>query len=93
MYPLLKEIHRNPVLWLWAFMPAVFVAQQVNPEAHTLLFVLGTRLDPDRVEFCEMRHRMGRGMTLVRRRAGLIPASVFQEGKGGRNNGPECGEL
>src|SRR5436305_7598957 len=37
---LLEEIRRNPVLWLLAFVPAVFVAQQSNPEAHTLLFVL-----------------------------------------------------
>jgi Ca2+:H+ antiporter len=40
MNPLLKEIRRNPVLWLLAFVPAVFVAQQVEPEAHTLLFVV-----------------------------------------------------
>jgi Ca2+:H+ antiporter len=40
MKPLLEEIRRNPVLWLLAFVPAVFVAQQLNPEAHTLLFVL-----------------------------------------------------
>jgi len=46
MNPLLKEIRRNPVLWLWAFVPAVFVAKQVKPQVHTLLFVLGTRLDP-----------------------------------------------
>src|SRR5437763_6019914 len=37
---LLEEIRRNPVLWLLAFVPAVFVAKQANPEAHTLLFVL-----------------------------------------------------
>src|SRR5947207_12504744 len=40
MNPLLREIRRNPVLWLLAFVPAVFVAQQLKPEAHTLLFVL-----------------------------------------------------
>src|SRR5436305_11515476 len=40
MSPLLREIRRNPVLWLLAFVPAVFVAQQLKPEAHTLLFVL-----------------------------------------------------
>jgi hypothetical protein len=84
MSPLLREIRRNPVLWLWAFVPAVFVAQQIKPEAHILLFVLGTRLDPDQVEFCGMRHRMGGGMTLVERRAASILASVFQEGKGGK---------
>src|SRR6201988_434884 len=36
---LLREIRRNPVLWLLAFVPVVFVAQEVKPEAHTLLFV------------------------------------------------------
>jgi len=77
MNPLLKEIRRNPVLWLWAFVPIVFVAKQVKPEAHTLLFVLGTRLDPDRVEFCEMRHRMGGDMTLVDRRAAFVLVSIF----------------
>ncbi len=40
MAPLLKEIRDNPVLWLLAFVPAVFVAQALEPEAHTLLFVL-----------------------------------------------------
>ena len=37
---LLKEIRHNPLLWLLAFVPAVFVAQAIKPEAHTLLFVL-----------------------------------------------------
>ncbi|SIT56790.1 hypothetical protein BQ8794_30239 [Mesorhizobium prunaredense] len=37
---MLKEIRDNPVLWLLAFVPAVFVAQALEPEAHTLLFVL-----------------------------------------------------
>src|SRR3954449_2614188 len=40
MNPLLKEIRRNPVLWLLAFVPVVFVAQKLKPEAHTLLFIL-----------------------------------------------------
>src|SRR5438105_4379944 len=40
MNPLLKEIRRNPVLWLLAFVPVVLIAQHVKPEAHTLLFVL-----------------------------------------------------
>src|SRR5437879_10799277 len=40
MSPLLQEIRRNPVLWLLAFVPVVFAAQQWQPEAHTLLFVL-----------------------------------------------------
>jgi Ca2+:H+ antiporter len=37
---LLKEIRHNPLLWLLVFVPAVFVAERLAPEAHTLLFVL-----------------------------------------------------
>ena len=37
---LLKEIRHNPLLWLLAFVPTVFVAHKIKPEAHTLLFVL-----------------------------------------------------
>ena len=37
---LLKEIRHNPVLWLLAFVPVVFAGQKVDPEAHTMLFVL-----------------------------------------------------
>lgn len=40
MNPLLQEIRRNPLLWLLAFVPIMFAAAQVKPEAHTLLFVL-----------------------------------------------------
>jgi Ca2+:H+ antiporter len=40
MNPLLKEIRHNPVFWLLAFVPVVFVAKNINHEAHTLLFVL-----------------------------------------------------
>jgi Ca2+:H+ antiporter len=40
MHHLLKEIRRNPLLWLLAFVPVVFAAAQLKPEAHTLLFVL-----------------------------------------------------
>ncbi len=40
MNPLLKEIRQNPLLWLLAFVPVVFVAKNINHEAHTLLFVL-----------------------------------------------------
>ncbi len=40
MKHLAQEIRRNPLLWLLAFVPAVFVAASVSPEAHTLLFVL-----------------------------------------------------
>ena len=40
MNPLLKEIRHNHLLWLLAFVPALFVAQKLKPEAHTLLFVV-----------------------------------------------------
>jgi Ca2+:H+ antiporter len=40
MNPLLKAIRHNPLLWLLAFVPTVFAATKLNPEAHTLLFVL-----------------------------------------------------
>jgi len=40
MQRLLKEIRHNPLLWLLAFVPVVFAAQKLKPEAHTLLFVL-----------------------------------------------------
>ena len=37
---LLGEIRRNPLLWLLAFVPALFAAQTLRPDAHTMLFVL-----------------------------------------------------
>jgi Ca2+:H+ antiporter len=40
MMILFKEIRHNPLLWLLAFVPVVFAAEKLNPEAHTLLFVL-----------------------------------------------------
>jgi Ca2+:H+ antiporter len=40
MTPLFKDIHRNPILWLLVFVPAVFIAERNRPEAQTLLFVL-----------------------------------------------------
>ena len=40
MTGLLAALRHNPLLWLLAFVPAVFIAKQVNHEAHTLLFVL-----------------------------------------------------
>ncbi len=40
MNGLLTEIRRNPLLWLLAFVPALFVAQRLRPESHSLLFVL-----------------------------------------------------
>jgi Ca2+:H+ antiporter len=38
--PLLKEIRHDPLLWLLALVPVVLIAQVLEPEAHTLLFVL-----------------------------------------------------
>ena len=40
MHPLLREIRHNPLLWLLAFVPVLFVAHKLKPEAHTLHFVL-----------------------------------------------------
>ena len=40
MNPLLQEIRRNPLLWLLIFVPAVFIVEKVEPQAHTLHFVL-----------------------------------------------------
>lgn len=37
---LLHEIRRNPLLWLLAFVPAVFLFEKIRPDSHTLLFVL-----------------------------------------------------
>src|SRR5512134_18923 len=37
---LLKEIRHNPLLWLLVFVPVVFAAAKLRPEAHTPLFVL-----------------------------------------------------
>jgi len=38
--PLLKEIQHNKLLWLLAFVPALFAAQRLAHDAHTLLFLL-----------------------------------------------------
>ena len=40
MFALLAELRHNPVLWLLALVPVVFVAQSIEPEAHTMLFLL-----------------------------------------------------
>jgi Ca2+:H+ antiporter len=40
MNPLLQEIRRNPLLWLLALVPILFVAEAARPTAHALLFVL-----------------------------------------------------
>ena len=40
MRQLLKDIQDNKLLWLLAFVPVVFAAEQLQHDAHTLLFVL-----------------------------------------------------
>ena len=40
MNAILRELRSNPLLWLLVFVPAVFVAQKLRHDAHTLLFVL-----------------------------------------------------
>jgi Ca2+:H+ antiporter len=37
---LLREIRRNPVLWLLVLVPVALVAEKFNHEAHTLHFIL-----------------------------------------------------
>jgi Ca2+:H+ antiporter len=37
---LLRDIRRNPLLWLLLLVPVVVVCQRLAPDAHTLLFVL-----------------------------------------------------
>jgi Ca2+:H+ antiporter len=38
--PLVTEIRHNPLLWLLVFVPVVFAAATLTPDAHALLFVL-----------------------------------------------------
>jgi Ca2+:H+ antiporter len=40
MTPLLEEIRQTPLLWLLVLVPVALVAQLLQPEAHTLLFLL-----------------------------------------------------
>ena len=40
MTALLHELRHNPLLWLLVFVPAVFIGQALDPDAHTRLFVL-----------------------------------------------------
>jgi len=40
MSALLNEFRHNPLLWLIGFLPVVFIAERLTPEAHTLLFGL-----------------------------------------------------
>ena len=40
MNPLIKDVRDNPLLWLLVFVPVVFIAARLKPEAQTLLFVL-----------------------------------------------------
>jgi Ca2+:H+ antiporter len=40
MHLLLREIRHSPLLWLLVFVPVVLAAHRLQPEAHTLLFVL-----------------------------------------------------
>jgi len=40
MTPLLEEIRQTPLLWLLVLVPVVLLAQILQPDAHTLLFLL-----------------------------------------------------
>ena len=36
----LKDIRRNPLLWLLVFVPVLFIAVKLRPGSHTMLFIL-----------------------------------------------------
>ena len=40
MNPLVAEVRTNALLWLLVFVPVVFIAREVAPHSHTLLFAL-----------------------------------------------------
>jgi Ca2+:H+ antiporter len=40
MKHLLREIRHNPLLWMLAFVPVLFLCHRLKPESHTLLFIL-----------------------------------------------------
>ena len=40
MATLLSQVRHNPLLWLLVFVPGLFVAQALQPEAHTMLFLM-----------------------------------------------------
>lgn len=40
MHALIKEFRSNPLLWLLAFVPVLFVVERIKPESHSFLFVL-----------------------------------------------------
>ena len=40
MNQLFNEIRHNPLLWLLVFVPIVLAGEALQPDAHTLLFVL-----------------------------------------------------
>ena len=60
-HPLLAEIRRNPLLWLLIFVPVVFVASRLGPEAATLLFVLSVLAIVPLAALLEPCHRIGGG--------------------------------
>ena len=40
MHQLIRDIRRTPLLWLLVFVPVLFIALKLRPNAHTMLFVL-----------------------------------------------------
>ena len=40
MNTILQGLRSNPLLWLLAAVPAVFIGERTAPESHTMLFVL-----------------------------------------------------
>jgi Ca2+:H+ antiporter len=49
-------VRHSPLLWLLVFMPAVFAAARLRPEAHTLLFVLSVLAIVPLAAFAEPCH-------------------------------------
>lgn len=45
---LLKAVRHNPLLWLLAFVPVLFVAAKLKPESHPLLFALSVAANSGR---------------------------------------------
>ena len=63
MKQLFKEIRHNPLLWLLAFVPLVFVFHKLKPESHTLHFVLSVLAIVPWRALLEPRHRIGGAKT------------------------------
>ena len=74
---LVQEIRRTPLLWLLVFVPAIFAAEHLAPEAHATLFVLSVLAI---VPLAALLSEQPEHLAVA---AALIPiAGVFQIGDG-----------